>query len=183
MSSVRTLYVVVCAAGPAEHVERLISPALAQGWRVQVISTPAALAFFEPQVVEKLTGHPVRSQHRAPGTPRSPKADAVIVAPASFNTVNKLAGGIADNYALDVLNEGIGLRLPVVVLPFVNEAYARRRPFQRSVTALREEGVRVLLGEGEFVPHPAGQGGDAFERFPWQLALAAVEERLAERTE
>ncbi|MFE1397009.1 flavoprotein [Nocardiopsis dassonvillei] len=183
MSIVRTLYVVVCAAGPAGQVDRLVSPALARGWRVQVIATPTALGFFDSDAVEKLTGRPVRSQHRTSGTPRSPKADAVIVAPASFNTVNKLAGGIADNYALDVLNEGIGIGLPVVVLPFVNQAYARRRPFQRSVAALKEEGARVLLGEGEFVPHPAGQGGDAFDRFPWQLALAAVEERLAERTE
>ncbi|WP_150236409.1 flavoprotein [Nocardiopsis quinghaiensis] len=183
MSTARTLYVVVCAAGPAEHVDRLISPALAQGWQVQVIATPAALGFFDTQAVEDLTGRPVRSRHRAPGIPRSPKADAIVVAPASFNTVNKLAQGVADNYALDVLNEGIGFGIPVVVLPFVNAAYAQRRPFQRSVALLREEGVRVLLGEGAFVPHPAGQGGDAFDRFPWEQTLATVEEHLAERTE
>ncbi|WP_159944011.1 MULTISPECIES: flavoprotein [unclassified Nocardiopsis] len=183
MSGPKTLYVIVCAAGPAEHVDRLISPALTREWQVQVIATPTALGFFDPQAVEELTGRAVRSRHRAPGEPRSPKADAVVVAPASFNTVNKLANGIADNYALDVLNEGIGLGLPVVVLPFVNAAYARRQPFQRSVTSLRQEGVRVLLGEGAFVPHPPGQGGGAFDRFPWRQALAAVEELLPERAE
>lgn len=175
-----TLYVVVCAAGPAGHVDRLIRPAQARGWRVQVIATPAAVDFFDTGAVEELTGRPVRSRHREPNTPRSPKADAVIVAPASFNTINKLAAGIADNYALDVLNETIGLGVPVTILPFVNSAYAGRGPFRRSVASLQEEGVSVLLGEGGFVPHPAGQDSDAFDRFPWEAALESVEERLGE---
>ena len=104
----------------------------------------------------------------------------MVVAPASFNTINKLAAGIADNYALDVLNETIGLGVPVTILPFVNSAYAGRGPFRRSVASLQEEGVSVLLGEGGFVPHPAGQGSDAFDRFPWEAALESVEERLGE---
>lgn len=183
MSEPKTLYVVVCAAGPAEQVDRLITPALEQGWQVQVIATPTALDFFDPRSVKELTGRPVRSQYCAPDMPRSPKADAVIVAPASFNTINKLANGTADNYALDVLNEGIGLRLPLVVLPFVNSAYAQRLPFRRSIASLREEGARVLLGEGEFVPHPPGQGGDVFDSFPWQQALSAVAEQIPGTTD
>ncbi|WP_017588742.1 flavoprotein [Nocardiopsis ganjiahuensis] len=173
-----TLYVVVCAAGPAGHVDRLIRPVQARGWQVQAIATPAAVDFFDVGAIEELTGRPVRSQHRGPNTPRSPKADAVVVAPASFNTINKLAAGIADNYALDVLNETIGLGVPVTILPFVNAAYAGRGPFRRSVAALEEEGVGVLMGEGGFVPHPAGQGSDAFDRFPWDAALEDVEERI-----
>ncbi|MFE9244953.1 flavoprotein [Nocardiopsis sp. NPDC006938] len=178
MPASTTLYVVVCAAGPAGRVDRLIRPAQARGWRVQVIATPAAVDFFDTGAVEELTGRPVRSQHRGPGTPRSPKADAVVVAPASFNTINKLAAGIADNYALDVLNETIGLGVPVTILPFVNSAYAGRAPFRRSVAVLQEEGVRVLLGVGGFLPHPAGQGTEAFERFPWETSLESVEERI-----
>lgn len=173
-----TLYVVVCAAGPAGHVDRLIRPAQAWGWQVQAIATPAAVDFFDTDAIEELTGRPVRSQHRGPNTPRSPRADAVVVAPASFNTINKLAAGIADNYALDVLNETIGLGVPVTILPFVNAAYAGRSPFRRSVAALQEEGVEVLIGEGGFVPHLAGQGSDAFDRFPWKAALEDVEERI-----
>lgn len=180
MPATATVYIVVCAAGPAAHVDQLIRLAQTRGWQVQVIATPAALDFFDPGAVEELTGRGVRSQHRSPNTPRSPKADAVIVAPASFNTVNKLAAGIADNYALDVLNEAIGLDVPVVLLPFVNAAYAGRRPFRTSAASLQEEGVSVLLGHGGFVPHPAGQGADAFDRFPWTAAVQCLEERIGE---
>jgi hypothetical protein len=66
-----------------------------------------------------------------------------------------------------------------VVVPFVNTALADRRPFKRSVSQLRDEGVRVLLGPGEVEPHPPGTGGQQLDAFPWQLALDEAE-RLVE---
>jgi hypothetical protein len=63
----------------------------------------------------------------------------------------------------------------VVVLPFVNSALAARTAFLRSVEALRCEGIRVLLGHGEFEPHAAGSGGDRFDTYPWHRALQDLE--------
>lgn len=171
----KTVYVVVCAAGPAGNVGKLIDMAHERGWDVQVIATPSALAFIDKEALEKHTGRPVRSEHRAPGSPRSPKADAIIVAPATFNTINKLANGIADTYALDITSEAIGLGIPVAILPFVNSAYANRTPFQRSVEFLREEGVPVLIGPGAFEPHEPGAGGATPSTFPWELPLTRIE--------
>jgi hypothetical protein len=105
------------------------------------MATPSAVSFIDLNALEKQTGGPVRSQHRAPDDPRSPKADAIIIAPATFNTINRLANGIADNYVLDVVNEAIGLGVPTVILPFVNSAYASRAPFQESVKKLQNEDV------------------------------------------
>lgn len=173
VSDQKTLYVVVCAAGPASQVGTLVSLAREQGWAVQLLATPAAVSFIDVEGLEKQSGRPVRSRHRAPGEPRSPKADAVVIAPATFNTINKLATGIADNYALDVVNEAIGLGVPTVILPFVNSAYADRAPFRTSVEKLREERVRVLIGQRAFIPHDAGAGANAFDHFPWGLALSA----------
>ncbi|HEX6076005.1 MAG TPA: flavoprotein [Micromonosporaceae bacterium] len=178
----RVLYVVVCGAGPASEVHRLVSAAQDQGWIVQVIATPAAVDFLDMPRLEKLSGHPVRTEYRISGASRSlPSAQAAIVAPATYNTVNKLAAGVSDNYALGVLTELIGLEVPVVVLPFVNSALASRRPFLRSVHALRDEGVRVLFGPGEFQPHPPGSGGGQLDSFPWHLALSEAE-AMAQRT-
>jgi phosphopantothenoylcysteine synthetase/decarboxylase len=175
VSDQKTLYVVVCAAGTASEVGTLVGLAQDRGWTVQVMATPAAVSFIDVEALEKQTGRPVRSQHRAPGDPRSPKADAIIIAPATFNTINKLANGIADNYVLDVVNEAIGLGVPTVILPFVNSAYASRSPFRKSVEKLRAEEVSVLIGPGAFIPHEAGSGSSAFETFPWQLALDQIE--------
>ena len=79
------------------------------------------------------------------------------MAPATFNTINKFANGISDTYALGILAEAPGLGIPVVILPFVNAALAKRIPFQHSVARLRAEGVVVLLGPGGFEPHALGR--------------------------
>jgi phosphopantothenoylcysteine synthetase/decarboxylase len=175
----RLLSVIVCGAGPASDVGRLVRLAQQRGWRVQLIATPAALAFLDVATLETLAGSPVRSAYRSPGEPRSLKADAVIVAPATYNTINKCAQGISDTYALGLLGEAVSLPIPVVVLPFLNTALAGRRPFRRAIGQLRDEGVRVLLGPGEIEPHPPGTGGQQLDSFPWQLALDEAE-RLIE---
>ena len=60
--------------------------------------------------------------------------------------------------------------IPVIVLPYVNAALARRAPFRRSVESLRDEGVRILLGPDGIEPHQPRSGADP-SRFPWHLAL------------
>ena len=170
----QVLSVIVCGAGPAGEVGRLVELAQDRGWTVQIIATPSALAFIDAPRLEAQTDRPVRSEYRSPGESKSPPADAIIVAPATYNTINKWANGISDTYALGILAEAPGLGIPVVALPFVNSALAGRAPFKDSVHALRSEGVRVLLGPGEFQPHPPGSGGDRISDFPWQLAIAAV---------
>ncbi|GGT05724.1 flavoprotein [Planobispora rosea] len=167
----KVLYVIVCAAGPAAEVGRLVAMAQDEGWIVQVIATPSALDFIDVDALEKQTGRPVRSRYRKPGEPRSPRADAIIVAPATYNTINKFAQGIADTYALGILAEAPGLGIPVVVLPFVNTAFASRAPFRRSVEQLRAEGIHVLLGPGQFEPHVPSSGADRTNAYPWHLAL------------
>jgi phosphopantothenoylcysteine synthetase/decarboxylase len=174
----RVLYVVVCGAGPAPDVGRLVATAQDRGWQVNIIATPAALDFVDVTELEKLTGSPVRSEYRKPGDAAGrslPPADAIICAPATYNTINKWALGISDTYALGILAESIGLGIPTVVLPFVNTALACRAPFQHAVQALRDEGVRVLLGPGEFEPHAPGTGGSHIPSYPWTLALDEAE--------
>jgi phosphopantothenoylcysteine synthetase/decarboxylase len=175
----RVLSVIVCGAGPAIAIGTLIKLAQERGWVVQVIATPAALEFFDPAAIEAQTGNPVRSRYRKPGSPRSEIADAIIVAPATYNTINKWAQGISDTYALGVLAETTSLGVPIVVLPFVNSALASRPPFRRSVEALRTEGVRILLGIGGVQPHPPHTGGNLIDTYPWHLALDQAERMLS----
>jgi phosphopantothenoylcysteine synthetase/decarboxylase len=170
------LYLVVCAAGPAGEVGRLVTLAQGRGWDVYVIPTAAACEhFLDVSALEALSGHPVRTTYEAvSGVARLP-ADAVIVAPATYNTVNKWAAGICDTYQLTLLAELTGLGVPIAVLPFVNSAMAGNRVFGRSVEELRAAGVRVLYGPGGFEPHPPRTGESKLAGYPWHLALDAVE--------
>jgi phosphopantothenoylcysteine synthetase/decarboxylase len=169
----RVLYHVVCGAGPATAAIRLTELAQARGWEVQVIATPAALDFLDVAAVEGLTERPVRSTYRsAPGVRRQlSHADAVVVAPATYNTINKWASGISDTYALGILAEMTGLRVPTAVLPFVNTALAANPAFARGIDVLRGSGVHVLIGPGLWEPHPPGTGSDRISAYPWELAL------------
>ncbi|MFF3201219.1 flavoprotein [Streptomyces sp. NPDC002962] len=161
------LYVVVCAAGIAADVGRLIAAARERQWRVGVIATPHAMnGFFDTAAVEAQTGRPIRSAWRRPGDPRPfPEPDAVLVAPATFNTINKWAAGIADTLALGTLCEVSGLGVPVGVLPCVNETLARHPAYRDSLIRLRGMGVR--FGH----PHDRAQG----EEFDWEQALDLIE--------
>ncbi|WOX14559.1 flavoprotein [Streptomyces sp. N50] len=162
------LYVVVCAAGIAAGVGQLIAAAQESGWEVGVIATPvAASGFFDIPAVEERTGRPIRSAWRVPGDPRPfPPPDAVVVAPATFNTINKWAAGTADTLALGTLCEAYGLGVPIVVLPCVADALAAHPAYQESLIRLRGMGVR--FGDpysGEVQP-----GGGRTE-FGWERAL------------
>ncbi|BCB74546.1 hypothetical protein GCM10022251_81150 [Phytohabitans flavus] len=176
-SNTKNLCVVVCGAGPAPHVATLVSLAQADGWTVRLIATPAGLEMIDTAALEQQSGAPIRAHFQQAGTPRlrsSATADALIVAPATYNTINKLALGVNDTYALNVIAESIGYGTPVSILPFVNSALAARRPFERAVAALRDEGVQIIYGPGQWVAHPRGTGGQHLATFPWRAALAAV---------
>jgi phosphopantothenoylcysteine synthetase/decarboxylase len=165
------LYVVVCAAGIATDVSKLITAAQEQDWEVGVIATPVAMnGFFDTAAVEAQTGRPIRSAWRTPGEPRPfPAPDAVVVAPATFNTVNKWAAGIADTLALGTLCEVAGFGVPIAVLPCVADALAAHPAYRDSVERLRGMGVRF----GEPYAGEPGEGGGRPE-FAWERALDLV---------
>ncbi|MFJ3669322.1 flavoprotein [Streptomyces sp. NPDC090106] len=157
------LYVVVCAAGIAADVSKLITAAQERDWEVGVIATPVAMnGFFDAAAVETQTGRPIRSTWRTPGDPRPfPPPDAVVVAPATFNTLNKWAAGMADTLAVATLCETYGLGVPVAALPCVADSLAAHPAHQDALIRLRGMGVR-------FGPPYSGQPG---EEFGWERAL------------
>jgi phosphopantothenoylcysteine synthetase/decarboxylase len=102
--------------------------------------------FIDVGELAGLTGDQVRVSYRMPDEPDElPGADAVVVAPATFNTVNKWAAGITDTFAVGLLCELTGLGVPIVTVPLVKDALARHAAFGRSLEVLRRMGVRVLF--------------------------------------
>ncbi len=169
------LYVIVCGSPVTRGVGTLVGMAHRDGWDVCLVSTPDGRKFLDVPAMAALTGHPVRWRFKNPGGPDLlPDADAMIVAPATVNTVAKWAAGIADTLALGLLIEGQGKGLPIVAVPFTNTAMARHPAFQANITRLRGWGIAVLYGDDVVRLVPPGQGEAAVEGFPWHLALAAL---------
>src|SRR6266446_45768 len=80
-----------------------------------------------------------------------PPLGVVLFAPCSFNSLNKLAHGIADNLALSVVAEAIGRATPVVVGPSLNAPLLAHPAAQASLKTLTSWGVTIVpqVAEGE----------------------------------
>ncbi|MFK8908217.1 flavoprotein [Streptomyces sp. YS-3] len=175
MTTSPTLYLFCSAAPPLFDVAQTIEAAQADGWDVCLGLTPTAARWLEESLdgLAVLTGHPVRFEYKRPGGPDVwPKADVILFAPATFNSVNAWALGLTNAFVVGVVAEAIGKKIPTVTMPCVNAAYVQHPAFGRSVQTLREAGVTVLYGEGGFVPNQPGQGRP--EGYPWRLALDAA---------
>jgi phosphopantothenoylcysteine decarboxylase len=158
------LYVIVCAAGPASHLQEGVMLAQSAGWEVCIIPTLNAVPFLDISLLATLTGHAVRSEYRAADSSDSlPPCDALLVVAATFNTINKLALGVADTRALTILSENLGRGRPILIVPCVNQNHLARHPaFAKSLTMLREWGVHVLFDLDHYPPR---------NEVPWQVVL------------
>ena len=172
------LYVVVSGAAPARELPALTA-ALTADWDTCVITTPEGSRFFDMARVTELTGHPVRTSFKDPDAPDVlPPASAFAATPATFNTINKWAAGISDTLALGLLNEAVGLGLPIVTVPWPNVALARHPAFGRSIATLRGCGVTVIFDPG----HLPDDEGAVQAVFPWgelRAELARMRAALA----
>lgn len=164
---------VVSGAGGAEGLlDGFVRPALAQGWRVAITLTPTAARWLEAAdlitPLADLTGLPVRWAARLPTEPKPhPPADCYAAAPATANTIAKLALGLSDNQALTHLCEAVGMpSTPVILLPRAAVDATRHPAWPGHLDRLRDAGVRVL---------PTASG----PVLPWDQVLAAVADELS----
>jgi phosphopantothenoylcysteine synthetase/decarboxylase len=176
MERLPVLYLVASGAAPARDLPQVIA-ALTADWDTCVITTPEGARFLDLQHITELTGHPVRTSFKDPEAPDVlPPADVFAAAPATFNTINKWAAGISDTLALGLLNEAIGLGLPIVAVPWPNAPLARHPAFGSSVGTLRECGITVIM---DLANLPDGEAADP--QFPWaalQAELATIRARF-----
>jgi phosphopantothenoylcysteine synthetase/decarboxylase len=171
------LYIIACGARPAADLPEFVkwTTRRRDGWETCVIVTPSAVRFTDMALLMNMTGYPVRSDYKRPEDPDVlPPPNAIVVAPATFNTINKWAAGISDTLALGILNEALMSGLPIAAVPNPNQVLARHPAFAGSVRFLRGCGVRVLFDPERF-PLPVPNMGEASrDLFPWDALKAAV---------
>lgn len=134
----RTLYLTMSGApAPGAPVTELVRLLQDHGWSLTVLSTPAGVRFHDLDAIAALTGESVRVQFRHPGTGRSlPPPDVVVACPWSFNSTNKAALGLAGNFAVALVCEMLGRRVPTVIVPKTGTALANHPAFEHSLQAL-----------------------------------------------
>lgn len=163
MSERPVVHLVGCGSRPTGDLPAFAAELRDAGWVPYVVPTPVGRLFLDVGRAEAASGQGVHGAFDPDDPVGLPQADAVVVAPATYNTVVKLAAGIADTLALSVTADAIGGGAPVVVVPWTNSRLAGHPVFAPAVETLRAWGVRVV---------DADQAGP----FPWAAVREALEE-------
>lgn len=149
----------IAAYKAADLASRLVKA----GAQVNVIMTPAAVQFVAPLTFQALTGRPVLVDMFAPQediaishVALGQAADLLIVAPATANTLAKLAHGVADNL---LTTTALAARAPMLVAPAMETHMWQNPATQANMAILRERGVHVIgPAEGRLASGGYGPG-------------------------
>lgn len=173
------LYIVTCGAPLASRAGDGVTEARARGWEVALIPTEAASGWIDPATID-LPEERIVTGHRGPTEQkRLPPADAIVVTPLTFNTLNAWATGIANTYPLATLCAALGARTPTVAVPFAKHDLAGHPAWLASLAVLRYAGVEIVDPgsgrEGYANPIPSGTGDEIAEGFRWSWVLDDLE--------
>lgn len=141
----------------------VISKLVQAGHQVQVVTTPQALNFIGPSTLEGLTGKPVLSEtfashHAMDHIHLARWADLILLCPATANTINKMAQGIADDLVTNLFLAH-DFKKPFIVAPAMNSAMYQHPCTQTSLEKLQKMGVTILEpGEGSLACGEVGSG-------------------------
>jgi hypothetical protein len=125
---------------------------------------------LDVKAVQEQTGRPVVTSAAA-----RPPPDVILVAPATANTIAKLALDLRDTYASAVLGQAVAARIPVVILPSIKKMDLERDVFRNHIRSLRREGVHILLGGSNGIhPTNASTKDGPVPPFPWHLAIPVI---------
>jgi phosphopantothenoylcysteine synthetase/decarboxylase len=111
---------------------------------VIALPTPNASRVVALRDLADVTGAQVVESYFDLGVRPSPPRGVVLFAPCGFNSLNKLAHGVADNLALSVTAEAIGRGTPVIVAPSLNAPLLAHPQAQASLKTLPEWGVTIV---------------------------------------
>ncbi len=119
-----------------------------KGYDVHVIMTDGATKFVTPLTFETMSGNKVVTDVFDPAneTPTEhitlgQSADLVLIAPATGNTIAKLAHGIADNMLTTTM---LACTCPVLISPAMNTAMYENPATQANLETLRQRGYEII---------------------------------------
>ncbi|HYZ41352.1 MAG TPA: flavoprotein [Stellaceae bacterium] len=145
-------YLVLSGTTTASRCPELLRGLVGLGFSAVIaIPTPNASRVIAPRDLADIEGVQVVESYFDLAIRPRPPYGVVLFAPCSFNSLNKLAHGVADNLALSVVAEAIGRGTPVIVGPSLNAPLMRHPAAQASLERLSSWGVTIVppVEEGE----------------------------------
>jgi phosphopantothenoylcysteine decarboxylase/phosphopantothenate--cysteine ligase len=144
--------IALCVTGSVAAVQ---SPEIARilmrhGADVFAVMSPTAQKIIHPYLMEWATGNPVTTEltgkieHVALVGEHSLKVDLVLVAPATANTISKIACGIDDTTVTSVASTAFGSNCPIIIVPAMHESMYNHPVLTKNIKELRRLGVEFV---------------------------------------
>jgi len=145
--------IVLCMTGSVAAIK---SPEIArelmrQGAEVYTVMTEMAQKIVHPYMMEWSTGNPVvteltgETEHVTLGGEHPDRADLILVAPSTANTIGKAATAIDDTPVTTLLTTAIGAGIPIIIAPAMHASMYHHPIVMENVEKLRSIGVEVLM--------------------------------------
>jgi phosphopantothenoylcysteine decarboxylase/phosphopantothenate--cysteine ligase len=141
----------ICGGIAAYKTVSLIRLFRKSGWEVKVVATQHALSFVTPLTIETLSNNRLYTDMFDSPSERTTEhialaqwADMAVVAPATANSIGKLANGIADDALSTTL---LAFAKPLFVAPAMNTAMYRHPAVQHNLSLLQQYGCHIIAPE------------------------------------
>jgi len=154
----RKIVVGVSGSIAAIEVPRIVRELIRHGADVRAVMSPEAARLITPETLEFATGHPPVTQltggveHVTLLGPGPGRADLYLIAPATANTISKIAHGIDDTPVTSCASVALGGAVPMLLAPAMHSHMGLNPALKENLEKLRGWGVGVISGasvEGE----------------------------------
>jgi phosphopantothenoylcysteine decarboxylase/phosphopantothenate--cysteine ligase len=144
--------VVLCITGSVAAVRssEIARGLMRHGAEVFAVMSEMARKIIHPYLMEWATGNPVvteltgKIEHVALVGERTSKADLVLVAPATANSISKIAFGIDDTPVTSVVSTAFGSGIPLMIVPAMHESMYRHPIVAENIKKLKALGVEFV---------------------------------------
>ena len=154
----RRIVIGVSGSIAAVELPRVIRELIRHGADVQTVMSPEAMRLVTPETLEFATGHPPVVQltgnveHVTLLGPGPGRADLYLIAPATANTISKVAHGIDDTPVTSCASVALGGGVPMLLAPAMHSHMGVNPAVRENLEKLRTWGVGIIPGastEGE----------------------------------
>jgi len=138
----KKIYYITTGAPKAKFADKIIKEIIGEGAKVFTIPTPAGLDFIDIKKLKKIPGNIIKTDWDE--KIKLPKEDAILIAPCTFNTLNAIAFGLANNYPLCLIAAALGKKIPIFIAPAMNINFWNHPLIQENIKKLESWGCRII---------------------------------------
>src|SRR6184192_4581464 len=150
----KTIVLAITGSIAAVETVKLAHELIRHGVEVHAVLTRSATEIVHPNALQFATGNPVvtaitGSMEHLEMCGRDGKADLLLIAPCTANTMGKIAQGIDDTTVTTYATNALGSGIPILLAPAAHESMIDNPAVAANVRRLRELGVELVEAKRE----------------------------------